>query len=104
MISVSFQLKHIVTELEPHGVYYLSLVTLFFFIQDFHFHQLKKTRVFEPPDDLPKERSCLLALSNKFGLTFVGLDRTLKVYLTQDILAADKYEGNSNDIGINLFF
>ncbi|KAI3362268.1 hypothetical protein L3Q82_012584, partial [Scortum barcoo] len=68
------------------------------FEQDFQFRQMKKARVFEPPDDLPKERSSLLTISNKFGLTFVGLERTFKVYKTQDILAADKVDGNSNEI------
>lgn len=63
---------------------------------------MKKTRVFEPAEDLPKERSSLLAISNKYGLTYVGLDKTFKVYLTQDILAADKADGNSNEIGMNM--
>ncbi|KAM3873972.1 nuclear pore complex protein Nup214 [Diretmus argenteus] len=67
-------------------------------MKDFQFRQMKKTRVFDSPEDLPKDRSSLLALSNKFGLTFVGLDRTLKVYLTGDILAADKVDGNANEI------
>ncbi|KAM7368911.1 hypothetical protein PAMP_013215 [Pampus punctatissimus] len=67
-------------------------------MKDFQFRQMKKARVFEPSEDLPKERSSLLTISNKFGLTFVGLDRTFKVYLTQDILAADKRDGNSNEI------
>lgn len=62
---------------------------------------MKKVRVFDPTEDLPKDRSSLLAISNKYGLTFVGLDRTLKVYLTRDILAADKGDGNSNEIGMN---
>uniref|UniRef100_A0A673A4R6 Nuclear pore complex protein Nup214 n=1 Tax=Sphaeramia orbicularis TaxID=375764 RepID=A0A673A4R6_9TELE len=66
---------------------------------DFKFRQMKKARVFDSPEDLPKDRSSLLALSNKFGLTFVGLDRTFKVYLTQDILDADKVDGNPNEIG-----
>ncbi|KAM4635277.1 nuclear pore complex protein Nup214 isoform 2-T2 [Polymixia lowei] len=66
-------------------------------MKDFQFRQIKKTRVFDSPEDLPKDRSSLLALSNKFGLIFVGLDRTLKVYLTRDILSADKFEGNSNE-------
>ncbi|XP_035524427.1 nuclear pore complex protein Nup214 isoform X2 [Morone saxatilis] len=65
-------------------------------MKDFQFRQMKKTRVFEPAEDLPKERSSLLSVSNKFGLTFVGLDRTFKVYQTQDILAADKADGTSN--------
>uniref|UniRef100_A0A8C7DQR7 Nuclear pore complex protein Nup214 n=1 Tax=Oncorhynchus kisutch TaxID=8019 RepID=A0A8C7DQR7_ONCKI len=68
-------------------------------MQDFQFRQMKKTRVFDSPDDLPKDRSSLLAISNKFGLTFVGLDRKIKVYLTGDILASDKVDGNSNEIG-----
>uniref|UniRef100_A0A3B4FQR8 Nucleoporin 214 n=1 Tax=Pundamilia nyererei TaxID=303518 RepID=A0A3B4FQR8_9CICH len=59
-------------------------------MKDFQFRQMKKVRVFDPTLDLPKDRSSLLAISNKYGLTFVGLDRTLKVYLTRDILAADK--------------
>uniref|UniRef100_A0A673ZTG9 Nuclear pore complex protein Nup214 n=1 Tax=Salmo trutta TaxID=8032 RepID=A0A673ZTG9_SALTR len=67
-------------------------------MQDFQFRQMKKTRVFDSPDDLPKDRSSLLAISNKFGLTFVGLDKKIKVYRTRDILAADKVEGNSNEI------
>uniref|UniRef100_UPI0037E8D1C8 nuclear pore complex protein Nup214 isoform X2 n=1 Tax=Semicossyphus pulcher TaxID=241346 RepID=UPI0037E8D1C8 len=67
-------------------------------MKDFQFRQMKKTRVFTPSDELPKERSSLLTISNKFGLTFVGLDKTFKVYLTQDILAADKSDGNANEI------
>ncbi|XP_030598399.1 nuclear pore complex protein Nup214 isoform X3 [Archocentrus centrarchus] len=67
-------------------------------MKDFQFRQMKKTRVFEPAEDLPKDRSSLLTVSNKYGLTFVGLDRTFKVYLTRDILAADKADGNSNEI------
>ncbi|KAM9338361.1 nuclear pore complex protein Nup214 [Symphorus nematophorus] len=67
-------------------------------MKDFQFRQMKKARVFEPAEDLPKERSSLLAISNKFGLTFVGLERTFKVYQTKDILAADRVDGNSNEI------
>lgn len=63
---------------------------------------MKKTRVFDSPDDLPKDRSSLLAISNKFGLTFVGLDKKIKVYHTRDILAADKVDGNSNEISKNV--
>lgn len=63
---------------------------------------MKKARVFDPAGDLPKERTSLLTISNKFGLTFVGLDRTFKVYLSQDILGADKFDGNANEIGINM--
>ncbi|KAM8743568.1 nuclear pore complex protein Nup214 isoform 2-T2 [Acanthopagrus schlegelii] len=67
-------------------------------MKDFQFRQMKKARVFEPTEDLPKDRSSLLTVSNKFGLTFVGLDRTFKVYLTRDLLAADRFDGNSNEI------
>uniref|UniRef100_A0A3P9HJU9 Nuclear pore complex protein Nup214 n=1 Tax=Oryzias latipes TaxID=8090 RepID=A0A3P9HJU9_ORYLA len=56
-------------------------------MKDFQFRQLKKVEVFEPPEHLPKDRSSLLTVSNKYGLTFVGLDRTFKVYQTQDILS-----------------
>lgn len=62
---------------------------------------MKKTRVFDPAEDLPKERTSLLTISNKFGLTFVGLHKTFKVYLTQDILS-DKFDGNANEIGMNM--
>lgn len=65
---------------------------------------MKKARVFEPAEDLPKERSNLLTVSNKYGLTFVGFVRTFKVYQTQDILNADKSEGNSNEVGTNYIF
>lgn len=65
---------------------------------------MKKTRVFEPAEDLPKERSNLLTVSNKYGLTFVGFVRTFKVYQTQDILNADKTEGNSNEVGKDYIF
>lgn len=57
--------------------------------------------MFEASEDLSKERSSLLTVSNKYGLTFVGFDRTFKVFLTQDILDADKEEGNSNEVGRN---
>lgn len=70
--------------------------------QDFQFRQMKKAKVFEPSEDLPKERSSLLIISNKFGLTFVGLDKTFKVYKTQDILNAVRVDGNVNEIGMNI--
>ncbi|XP_077398834.1 nuclear pore complex protein Nup214 isoform X2 [Vanacampus margaritifer] len=67
-------------------------------MKDFQFRQMKKAKVFEPSGEMPRERSSLLAVSNKFGLTFVGSGRIFKVYRTQDILAADKQDGNSNTI------
>uniref|UniRef100_A0A8C7XPB9 Nuclear pore complex protein Nup214 n=1 Tax=Oryzias sinensis TaxID=183150 RepID=A0A8C7XPB9_9TELE len=71
-------------------------------MKDFQFRQLKKVEVFEPPEHLPKDRSSLLTVSNKYGLTFVGLDRTFKVYQTQDILSADK--ADPGFIGKDIFF
>lgn len=65
---------------------------------------MKKARVFESAEDLPKDRSSLLTISNKFGLTFVGLDRTFKVYLTKLVLGADKADGNPNEIGMKAAF
>lgn len=61
---------------------------------------MKKVKVFEPAKDLPRERSNLLTISNKFGLTFAGCDQTFKVYRTEDILKADKVDGNSNETGM----
>lgn len=70
-----------------------------FLLQDFQFRQMKKIRVFDSPDNLPRERSSLLAISNKFGLTFVGQDRVLKVFVTDDIITAGRVGGNTNEIG-----
>ncbi|XP_037122167.1 nuclear pore complex protein Nup214 isoform X2 [Syngnathus acus] len=67
-------------------------------MKDFQFRQMKKAKVFEPSGEMPRERSSLLAVSNKFGLTFVGSGGMFKVYRTEDILAVDKQEGNSNTI------
>ncbi|KAM9794464.1 nuclear pore complex protein Nup214 isoform X2 [Syngnathus typhle] len=67
-------------------------------MKDFQFRQMKKAKVFEPSGEMPRERSSLLAVSNKFGLTFVGSGGMFKVYRTEDILTVDKQEGNSNTI------
>ncbi|KAM9306550.1 nuclear pore complex protein Nup214 isoform 2-T2 [Pholidichthys leucotaenia] len=68
-------------------------------VKDFKFQQMKKLKVFDPAEGMPKERSSLLTISNKFGLVFVGLDRMFKVYQTRDLLAADKdVYGSSNEI------
>uniref|UniRef100_A0A8C6SWE1 Nucleoporin Nup159/Nup146 N-terminal domain-containing protein n=1 Tax=Neogobius melanostomus TaxID=47308 RepID=A0A8C6SWE1_9GOBI len=67
-------------------------------MKDFQFRQMKKIRVFDSPEELPKDRSSLLTISNKFGLTFVGFGRTFKAFHTQDLLAVDKADGNANEI------
>lgn len=66
-------------------------------MKDFQFRQMKKIRVFESSVDLPKERSSLLAISNKYGLTFAGKDEMLKVFWTRDVIATGRLEGNPND-------
>ncbi|XP_052411630.1 nuclear pore complex protein Nup214 isoform X3 [Carassius gibelio] len=66
-------------------------------MKDFQFRQMKKIRVFESSADLPKERSSLLAISNKYGLTFAGKDEMLKVFWTRNVIAAGRLEGNPND-------
>ncbi|XP_056602928.1 nuclear pore complex protein Nup214 isoform X2 [Triplophysa dalaica] len=71
-------------------------------MKDFQFRQLKKIRLFAPPGDLPKERSNLLAISNKYGLTFAGQDGTLKVFLTRDVMAVGHVEANPNEIVENV--
>ncbi|KAM9324315.1 nuclear pore complex protein Nup214 [Gastrophryne carolinensis] len=54
--------------------------------KDFQFKQLKKVRVFNPPQNIPEGRSSLLAISNKYGLLFVGSPSGLKVFYTKDVL------------------
>ncbi|XP_050966024.1 nuclear pore complex protein Nup214 isoform X2 [Labeo rohita] len=66
-------------------------------MKDFQFRQMKKIRVFESSADLPRERSSLLTISNKYGLTFAGRDKTLKVFWTRDVIAAGRLEGNPNE-------
>lgn len=71
-------------------------------VKDFQLRQMMKIRVFDTPEDLPRERSSLLAISNKYGLTFVGQDRKLKVFFTKDIISAAKKEGNPSKIVENV--
>ncbi|TRY55112.1 hypothetical protein DNTS_034529 [Danionella cerebrum] len=76
---------------------YMFFNLLFCVVQDFQFRQMKKIRVFESCLDLPKERSSLLTISNKYNLTFAARDRTLKIFWSKDLICAGLQEGNPND-------
>ncbi|XP_041098678.1 nuclear pore complex protein Nup214 [Polyodon spathula] len=67
-------------------------------MKDFQFKQMKKIRIFESPQELPRERCSLLAVSNKYGLTFAGGTKELKVFATKQIIAANQPGGNPNEI------
>ncbi|XP_053329266.1 nuclear pore complex protein Nup214 [Spea bombifrons] len=66
--------------------------------KDFEFRQLKKTRLFNSPEETPKERSNLLAISNKYGLFFAGGPPGLKIYHTKDLLVPVQPGQDLNDI------
>ncbi|GCB81499.1 hypothetical protein scyTo_0022998, partial [Scyliorhinus torazame] len=59
---------------------------------------MKKIRIFESPQALPKDRVNLLTMSNIYGLVFIGWKGGLKIISSQYISMADKNEGSINTI------